>query len=65
MINVSILQENLNQTVIERWDDHSLKKICIANSIIGMLGIILNSLVLFIFFKERTKLVTSVNAMIM
>ena len=65
MINVSILQENLNQTVIERWDDHSLQKILIANSIIGLLGIILNSLVLFIFFKERTKLVTSVNAMIM
>ena len=62
MLNVSFLQENSKQTNIERRDD---QKIWIANSIIGMLGIIFNSSVLFIFFKERTKLVTSVNAMIM
>ncbi len=42
-----------------------IQKIWIANSMIGVVGIILNSLVLFIFFQERNKLVTSVNAMIM
>ena len=66
ILNDSISKENFNQTVIERWDsEDSLQKIWIANSMIGVVGIILNSLVLFIFFQERTKLVTSVNAMIM
>ena len=46
-------------------DVKSLQSIWITNSIISVFGIILNSLVLLIFFKERNQLVTSVNAMIM
>ena len=65
MIQFSLSQQNFNHTNIEPRDDHSFQKIWIANSVIGVFGIILNSLVLLIFFQERTKLVTSVNAMIM
>lgn len=42
-----------------------LQSFWMANSFISVLGIICNSLVLWIFFHERKKLVTSVNAMIM
>ena len=65
MLKCTLSLTNYNQTHSEPKDDRSLQKIWIANSIIGVFGIVLNSLVLLIFFQERTKLVTSVNAMIM
>ena len=45
--------------------DHPIQKAWIINSVIGVCGIILNSLVIVVFIQERDKLVTSVNAMIM
>ena len=45
--------------------DHPLHKGWICSSIFSIIGIILNGLVLFIFFQERNSLITSVNVMIM
>ena len=65
MLKSTLSLTNDNQTDSEPRDDNSLQKIWIANSIIVVFGVVLNSLVLLIFFQERSKLVTSVNAMIM
>ena len=45
--------------------DHPLHRGWICSSIFSIIGIILNSLVLFIFFQERNSLITAVNVMIM
>ena len=45
--------------------EHPLHKGWLCCTPIGFVGFILNSLVLFIFIKERSSLVTSVNTMIM
>ena len=45
--------------------EHPLHKGWLCCTPIGVVGVILNSLVLFIFIKERSSLVTSVNTMIM
>ena len=65
LIKYSICHEGINQTYIEPRNDYPLKRIWIANSVVGVFGIILNSFVLSAFFQDRHKLVTSVNAMIM
>ena len=65
LIKCALCYENSNQTDIKQRNDHPLHMIWIANSIIGAFGILFNGLVIWIFFQERTKLVTSVNAMIM
>ena len=65
LIRYSICHEDINQTNIGQGNDYPLQRIWIANSVVGVFGIILNSLVLLTFFQDRHKLVTSVNAMIM
>ena len=63
MLGYSICHEDINQTFTEPRTP--LQRIWIANSIVGVFGIILNGYVLLTFFQDRHKLVTSVNAMIM
>ena len=63
MLGYSICHEDINQTYTEPRTP--LQRIWIANSIVGVFGIILNGYVLLTFFQDRHKLVTSVNAMIM
>ena len=48
-----------------RLSEHPLNIGWICSSVISAIGVILNSLVFFIFFKERNSFITSVNAMIM
>ena len=45
--------------------DHPLHKGWIVSSVFSIIGVLLNSLVLFIFFQERNSLITAVNVMIM
>ena len=45
--------------------DHPLHKGWLCHSIIGVMGIFLNSLVIVILFLERNTLVSSINVMIM
>ena len=45
--------------------DHPLHKGWLAHSIIGVVGLFLNSLVIVILFLERNTLVSSINVMIM
>ena len=63
MLGYSICHDDINQTFTEPRTP--LQRIWIANSIVGVFGIILNGYVLLTFFQDRHKLVTSVNAMIM
>ena len=66
LIRYSICHEHINITSIEPIrNDYPLQKIWIANSVVGVFGVILNSFVLLTFFQDRNELVTSVNAMIM
>ena len=45
--------------------DHPLHKGWLCHSIIGVMGLFLNSLVIVILFLERNTLVSSINVMIM
>ena len=45
--------------------DHPLHKSWIVSSVFSIIGVLLNSLVLCIFFQERNSLITAVNVMIM
>ena len=45
--------------------EHPLHKGWLCGTLFGVVGVVLNSLALFIFIKERSSIVTSVNTMIM
>ena len=66
IFSIIILQatgKNVSQTT-SSISEHPIHKGWICCSIMAGVGVILNSLVILIFIKERSNLVTSVNAMI-
>ena len=69
VIKYTLCLQSINKTDNDKMNnhdlDHPIQRAWIINSVIGVCGIILNSLVLVVFIQERDKLVTSVNAMIM
>ena len=63
---VPTLAGNVSVSLTPRaMSEHPLHKAWLCCTPIGVIGFVLNSLVLFIFIKERSSLVTSVNTMIM
>ena len=63
---VPTLAGNVSVSLTPRpMSEHPLHKGWLCCTPLGVVGFVLNSLVLFIFIKERSSLVTSVNTMIM
>ena len=63
---VPTLAGNVSVSLTPRaMSEHPLHKGWLCCIPLGVVGVVLNSLVLFIFIKERSSLVTSVNTMIM
>ena len=66
LLIVPSLAENVSVSLAPRaMSEHPLHKGWLCCCLFGAVGFVLNSLVLFIFIKERSSLVTSVNTMIM
>ena len=66
MIVHVVLAKNTSAADIDKpLSQHPLHKGWLCHSVVGILGLILNSLVIVILYLERCSLVSSVNVMIM
>ena len=63
---VYVVAKNTSAAEIDKpLSQHPLHKGWLCHSVVGILGLILNSLVIVILYLERCSLVSSVNVMIM
>ena len=61
---VPTIAENVSVSLTTRpLSEHPLHKGWLCGTLFGVVGVVLNSLALFIFIKERSSIVTSVNTM--
>ena len=60
-----VVATNSSAEIDKPLSQHPLHKGWLCHSLIGILGIILNSLVIVVLYLERCSLVSSVNVMIM
>ena len=62
---VQVVAKNTSADIEITLSQHPLHKGWLCHSVVGILGLILNSLVIVILYLERCSLVSSVNMMIM
>ena len=66
--SVAVVNTNITQTSslvkFSRPESHGLSKLWVLQSLLGVVGLGLNSVVLIIFVSERQTMATSVNSMI-
>ena len=62
---VHVVAKNTSADIDKPLSQHPLHKGWLCHSVVGILGLILNSLVIVILYLERCSLVSSVNVMIM
>ena len=60
-----VVATNISAEIDKPLSQHPLHKGWLCHSLIGIIGIILNSLVIVVLYLERCSLVSSVNVMIM
>ena len=64
-IRYTSINSRTDELIIHKKKKHKLAKFWLMQSVMGLVGTFLNSFHLFIFYKERKSLWTSVNAMLM